>query len=1215
MPVDPGKPLLSQRLQSIAPPKAHGAPLSPVGYASDPMTKQVKGGAPFKPNVVHTVPVKPTAKPYAGAAMLTRQDFGHEVLPDASGNPIHPKLSARLKAVAPVDTRLAEAKTQRAALATQGLTPEYVATHTDAQVAQFVDKHSAAKRQEHVVKDAAFFSLHPGTPSLFDRFVSDLADAAIGMPAGAVKVGEAGFHDSSAIAQGHVPTHLYSDVGVPMAKSFVQSVEHPLRHPGFTALNATALVGGVAGAAGRVGALGEASAALRPLAEGDVAAAAKVPLEHQYHYWPKGVATHFAKTGELPKVTTAALKTQLVKTALRTPRPHDVVTDEGIVRPGAKSPLGDVRRQLPGALGRDLRAQTNIETGLLQAPGHAVENLTDTVPGKTGRLAERIGLPKKLTVGRGKLSKYQEHAAFIDLSGHTPAEWAQASEYAIENADALAQELEPHGDAAMIARVADEIRSNHASLLQMTKNAGQYFDENGKLSHTDVVSASKKIRALTAQREKLIGMDETAVHHSLGSHWFALDRLLGGHDYHGELARLQEHAVQGPPRSYERVGDKLDTQARIDQIHELFRQKGAESGASYLPYQSKRAPLLSRQGLGQVSRGASRYGMGPVKGEAVHAFEGKSLVRGDIRTKASTLASGAYRRAAKIAAQEELHSRLWSLAKTKRASKTDVPIRDTLKIPDHLREDVNRLYEGGLTPTEENALTRNLWEENTKEPQAGEHVRFVPSSLYKQTAKPISPNAFMRNLDRLGTTYRATRYLTPLYGKWFAQNGGLGVVQQGIFLPANMVGFLKGFRDLPEGDIHLVEAGMGGGVGKSLTEGTTSHIVHSLAEFWHNVDDRVFRGASFWHEAGREGFKTPDDIHRLLTDEALSAKKIAVFRRARDEALDYTLTPKERALIKPLFAWYPWLKAATRWAFTFPAHHPVQTDVYAQLGAEADNRTQDFFKSLGGLEPSWMAGDIPHDGTGRFTVGGLGPAETPVGVGQALVDTLKGRYHPLESELNLNPVLQAGISLVHGTDARGNKTTLPDVGRDFLTDRYAMKYAKDIAHGKAGWDKTGFVPYATTDFPTAARQGASEQKARLRGVDQVNAYTEANLRALHATPLNAQAAAQVKQAIILDARYSTEMIRAGAKGDTPYDAIQTLAYKDPKAYYLATVRALPGVTPEAVAAQEQMITAAIATGTYTAKDITNAADALWQKTGVWHVLAQWRKLTAPKLGG
>jgi hypothetical protein len=77
---------------------------------------------------------------------------------------------------------------------------------------------------------------------------------------------------------------------------------------------------------------------------------------------------------------------------------------------------------------------------------------------------------------------------------------------------------------------------------------------------------------------------------------------------------------------------------------------------------------------------------------------------------------------------------------------------------------------------------------------------------------------------------------------------------------------------------------------------------------------------------------------------------------------------------------------------------------------------------------------------------------------------------------------------------------------------------------------------------------------------------------------------------------------AGAKGDTPYDAIQTLAYKDPKAYYMATVSALPGVTLAAVANAKKGIDAAIASGNYTAKDITAATDALWQTTGVWHTL-------------
>jgi hypothetical protein len=319
-------------------------------------------------------------------------------------------------------------------------------------------------------------------------------------------------------------------------------------------------------------------------------------------------------------------------------------------------------------------------------------------------------------------------------------------------------------------------------------------------------------------------------------------------------------------------------------------------------------------------------------------------------------------------------------------------------------------------------------------------------------------------------------------------------------------------------------------------------------------------------------------------------------------------------MVKPLFAWYPWLKASTRYAFTFPLHHPLQQDLYSTLGQEADNRTKAFFASVGGLVPSWMEGDLPLGDKGRFTVGGLGPAETPVGVVQALVDTLRGRYHPLASELQPNPVIRAAVGVVGGYDINTQKkTTLPQIASDFV-DQYAPKFWQGVANGQHGWAQSGFVPYATTDFPTAARQGESEQKARLRGVEQVGAYTQANLQALSATPgLNPASVAQVKQAIILDGRYSTEMIRAGAKGDTPYDAIQTLAYKNPEAYYVATVSALPGVTPAAVANAKRGMDAAIASGNYTAKDITAVADKLWERTGVWHTLGLWHRMTAPKL--
>jgi hypothetical protein len=107
-----------------------------------------------------------------------------------------------------------------------------------------------------------------------EKGVSNLIDAAAYTPAGIVHAAQTFHKDSVATNKGDWSFKRSRQLGKEVATSMKQDVEHPLRNPGYTALDLLAAVGGVAGGVSRLGAAG------RALSEGGVRAAlTRAPAE------------------------------------------------------------------------------------------------------------------------------------------------------------------------------------------------------------------------------------------------------------------------------------------------------------------------------------------------------------------------------------------------------------------------------------------------------------------------------------------------------------------------------------------------------------------------------------------------------------------------------------------------------------------------------------------------------------------------------------------------------------------------------------------------------------------------------------------------------------------------------------------------------------------------------------------------------------------------
>jgi hypothetical protein len=100
-----------------------------------------------------------------------------------------------------------------------------------------------------------------GAERIVGQTLLDLSDAAIHSPGGAVAAGRAVAHDVGQAAHGHPDFKHSRAIAAAMAKGTVEDLRHPLRHPGFTALDLFAALSAGAGTAARVGAVGKAARA------------------------------------------------------------------------------------------------------------------------------------------------------------------------------------------------------------------------------------------------------------------------------------------------------------------------------------------------------------------------------------------------------------------------------------------------------------------------------------------------------------------------------------------------------------------------------------------------------------------------------------------------------------------------------------------------------------------------------------------------------------------------------------------------------------------------------------------------------------------------------------------------------------------------------------------------------------------------------------------
>lgn len=127
--------------------------------------------------------------------------------------------------------------------------------------------------------------------------------------------------------------------------------------------------------------------------------------------------------------------------------------------------------------------------------------------------------------------------------------------------------------------------------------------------------------------------------------------------------------------------------------------------------------------------------------------------------------------------------------------------------------------------------------------------------------------------------------------------------------------------------------------------------------------DTPFRDNAFFTEARRYGYDTAPKIKKLIDDaiagdEAAIQQFTTISRRANRNIIDYArLGPQEKRWVRRLFFFYPWFKGASIYSGRFVAEHPLQAYIANNLGIQ------------GTEENRRLLGPIPSFAKGIFKVG------------------------------------------------------------------------------------------------------------------------------------------------------------------------------------------------------------------------------------------------------
>lgn len=596
----------------------------------------------------------------------------------------------------------------------------------------------------------------------------------------------------------------------------------------------------------------------------------------------------------------------------------------------------------------------------------------------------------------------------------------------------------------MLAASKGAQRSRHAKRLRLLEQARRHLvSDRGK-----PVLKSKKLQTVFTQMEKVAGGREQVAR---------------------DLGLLTDEMIQGRKTAAGRVASGSEDFAASPEAVYVpdIEQKVGRSGA---------VSQVGAQGTIGKARNPIKYGYtGTAKRTASEPLK---------TTKAVAQSSLALSRYVRL---HKLHGKLAKAASPVPRRSDDVAIRlDKLgpnkPLPKSARQFIDNPEELALLPEDAQAarfekvrsklifgdeqsvasMTPEQLDEFRKLQEKG-LVGWVPKALLGDLAKPHAPlqavigKAPVRVVDAVNDASKlAILYLKPAYAAPnIMGNAFLTLVQQGFAAPKNLARASRMQWKIGSDLTARVDTLMGEGFAHALRGESTSRLsgaTHAAANVWGAAVDKPFRRASFLYEAGRDGFKTPAQLRKLLTDPASEPALIRVASRANRELIDYgRLSSREREIVRRIVFFYPWVKGSTFYAGSLLVNHPGKAASLGAVGSYGEERASDEL----GPHPSYLAGAFPT----RF--GLVNPAaaaifQTPGQVGQTAASLLTGKTPDVGELSNFSTPalalllnLAAGKNLSTGHEYPRSQRGVSQVAQDTLVGGLPQKRLLDAILGNS----------------------------------------------------------------------------------------------------------------------------------------------------------------------
>jgi len=813
--------------------------------------------------------------------------------------------------------------------------------------------------------------LFSGITSFVGRAGGDIVHAALNAPAGIYKTAKdivaPGTHPSWAtLGQewGNLFQHPLREIHAEhdplktdvqgMASQAVQTVRHPLRHPGLTALTVLPVVSGAA----RVG-----------IAAGEGAAGAEAG----------SFATRTLRQGGLT-VHPEPSRSGIGQVATR-------ASDAAFQRAAAGRPASVAGTLLQRKIGKTLTAEARqTERAAKAAPSALI----------------RIG--SKLKPG--------EQKALQVVAEQTPLEQAITT-----------------ASARVVGAKSEISRAGHQADLNALHAARE---------HLTVGPAGRP--ALTEPRLQKIYDRMAAVAGTRES-------LLKG------LGMLGETAAQGRKTAAGRVA--------LGAAYERGKGIVGQEGFQTTPEAIRIPDVATRRGTRTLARMGTMGAQGVIghlrtPGSLTHEYTGYLRELGVRRPDTTTLVGESGLEAARYAGLKHIHDLVRQAASPLPSRADDVAVRlDKLKPSERLPLQVQKFIGDpqemlNATPAEkagmfEQARSHLFMNPSELSPtDAAEFQRlhdqgkigFVPKRMLGELGQPHAPLRALGGgaakgasaVDAINNAQRfAILYLKPAYAiPNVLGNAALGLVQQGFAAPRNLAQAARLVQRLPAEDYASIDAHMGEGISRAISahgEGRFSRGIDVAAGLWSRAVDQPFRQASFLHEARQAGYRTPAQVHELLSHDPRDPEMMRIAIRANRDMIDYAnLGPTEREIVRRAIFFYPWVKGATVYAGRFVKEHPLATAATAQLGQLGQQYSEQAF----GPTPSYLEGLIPF-GTGRaFNPASVSTLQTPAQLGQAIGGLASGNISEAANVANLyTPALALALAEAERRDPSTGFTYRP----------------------------------------------------------------------------------------------------------------------------------------------------------------------------------------------